>query len=191
MNFRFKPSGLIPHTNTNYLFSIKASKPGIWRAVVNHVDQKDFCTISIRSTRSDAPAIGFNTDTDIDSGKHSQESTATPDASAKNAIIASSKTDSLRYAHIYINERGFEELVFTSPLILRAEGCNWEYITSTLFQCPAAFFTVAVEGSDPAGHQFRRLYKTHCNNYDKPASVNAENGKSPVLTSFHFSTNLF
>jgi hypothetical protein len=45
----------------------------------------------------------------------------------QNSIIASSKTDYLRYAHIYTHDTG--DLVFTSPLIRRTDSCNWNYVS--------------------------------------------------------------
>jgi hypothetical protein len=161
-------------TNTNYLYTATATKPGIWQLQVDQTDKLNFCEIAVRSTRSDAPAVGFNNDISIDRGYHSQESGYAPIAGFnKNSIIAYSKNDYLRYIHVYTHDTG--SLVFTSPLIQRTDSCKWNYVSKYLFTCPAASFTVAVEGSDPAGHQFRRLYKTHCKNF---SSANANEVKS-------------
>jgi hypothetical protein len=71
-------TGQVQGTNTNYIFSTTATKPGIWKIVVNHTDRKGFCVVAIRSTRSDAPSVAFNNDVGIDRGYHSQESTYAP-----------------------------------------------------------------------------------------------------------------
>jgi len=152
-------------TNTNYLFSTTATKPGIWQLYINHNDKVDFCEVAVRATRSDAPSVGFNNDVNVDRGYHSQESTYAPTAGEnKNSIIAYSQNDYLRYVHVYTHDTG--SLVYTSPLIQRSVDCKWNYVSKYLFTCPASSFTVAVEGSDPGGHQFRRLYKTHCKGYN-------------------------
>ncbi|KAI6190744.1 hypothetical protein M3Y97_00151900 [Aphelenchoides bicaudatus] len=177
------PTGL-HSTNTNYLWSISATKPGIYYAKINHNEKTDACLISVRAVRKNAPAVGFNTDTGRDRGLNSQGSAYAPTADINNAIIAHSDTDLLRYAHIYTHDTG--NLVFTTPLIPRTPECKWKYSSKNVFQCPATSFTVAIEGTDLNGHQFRRLYKTHCIDYDSAKAQGAKLGAQNVtLTQQH------
>jgi len=175
-------TGNVQSSNTNFLFTLTATKPGIWRAHINHTNKTGFCAVAVRAVRPNAPNIGFNNDIGMDRGLHSQGAGYAPTGGLNaNSIIAYSSVDYLRYVHVYTHDTG--ALVFTSPLIKRVNDCKWNYASKFLFTCPASSFTVAVEGSDPNGHQFRRLYSTHCTNYDKSSGGVSQDFTEVVLDS--------
>ena len=65
------PAGKTQATDTNFIFRYKGNKPGVWTVEINHTDDVNYCTVSVRVTRKGAPAIAFNQDVGDDRGEHS------------------------------------------------------------------------------------------------------------------------
>ncbi|KAI6216634.1 hypothetical protein M3Y99_01810300 [Aphelenchoides fujianensis] len=158
----------LSHTKTNYLWTIDlstiGSSPGVWQLAIDHKNKPTACMLAIRINRDDTPAVGFNPDVGEDRGHHSDGAQLAPE-SGPNSIIAYAKTDTLRWVNVY--DRDTSRLTFSSPLVLRTDECTWNYVSVDLFTCVSPYHVVAVEGYDSIGHPFRRIYKTHCLNFEQ------------------------
>ncbi|KAI6211095.1 hypothetical protein M3Y96_00396900 [Aphelenchoides besseyi] len=162
--------GKVTRSATNYLFTLSVNQPGVWRVAINHKVKPTFCSVSIRVNRGgDIPQVAFNTNVERDKGHHSNSAQYAPIVGlGQNSIIASSTTDYLGWVNVY--DKDTTELVFASALVPR-QDCNWNYVSVDLFTCTNEYHTVGLEGYDANGHPFRRLYKTHCKDFNKMTGI--------------------
>ncbi|KAH7700591.1 hypothetical protein AAVH_32284, partial [Aphelenchoides avenae] len=76
-----------------------------------------------------------------------------------NAVVVFSDVGTL--THVQFFDRQDRSLLWASPLVKRIK-CTYNYVSQEIFQCPAASFTVAIDGLDENGHPYRREQHVHC-----------------------------
>ncbi|KAH7717748.1 C-type lectin, partial [Aphelenchoides avenae] len=149
------------HSATNWIFVIDTGvKPGLWSLSIDAGEQnKGFCYVSIRTTLDKPVYVAFTRDVASDRGAGTNDAQEYPEQGDSNAVVVQSDHGVL--THVQFFDRTDRTLLWASPLVPRLR-CTYNYIAQEIFSCPAASFTVAVDGFDENGHPFRREQHVHC-----------------------------